>query len=181
MTDPTLPSAPTTERPSTVAGRTLLMAGLTFGSGRRLADYPGLILAIEAAAVAEAKRGHAECEANMDAEIERLNDLHEEDGRLLSEITEKFRSVEAQLAEANHEAQACNREWGIAQRQMSEQVTRADEAESREAALREALEQVVAEALHHELMAYEPCGSLENARDIAAEALLASPKDADHE
>jgi hypothetical protein len=43
----------------------------------------------------------------------------------------------------------------------------------REAVLREALEQVVAAALHHERMAYEPCGSLENARDIATDALLA--------
>ena len=44
---------PRTEaKPATIAGRTLLMAGLTFGSGRRLADYPELILAIEAEAAA---------------------------------------------------------------------------------------------------------------------------------
>ena len=44
---------PRTEaKPATIAGRTLLMAGLTFGSGRRLADYPELILAIENEAAA---------------------------------------------------------------------------------------------------------------------------------
>lgn len=36
--------------PDTTSGKLLLMSGLTFGSGRRLADYPELILAIEAEA-----------------------------------------------------------------------------------------------------------------------------------
>ena len=37
--------------PRTEAGRVLLMAGLTFHSGRRLADSPELLAAIEDAAV----------------------------------------------------------------------------------------------------------------------------------
>jgi hypothetical protein len=45
---------PTTEagKPTTIAGRLVLASGLTFHSGRRLADHPDLIADIEAEAVA---------------------------------------------------------------------------------------------------------------------------------
>ena len=39
--------------PRTTGGQMLLMAGLTFGSGRRLADYPELIVTIEVQAATD--------------------------------------------------------------------------------------------------------------------------------
>lgn len=45
----------TGSEPKTQAGRLILMAGLTFGSGKRLADYPALVLAIEVEAADSAQ------------------------------------------------------------------------------------------------------------------------------
>ena len=59
---------------TTTTGQLLLVAGLAFHSGRRLADYPGLIAAVE-----------AEARTPLGAEIARL--LREASARALDALT----------------------------------------------------------------------------------------------
>lgn len=79
-------------RPQTKAGRLLLMSGLAFQSGRRLADHPDLILAIED----QARRAFLDelIVTGTVAPMMSYDELKDVTDRLIARMQESFREAD---------------------------------------------------------------------------------------